>query len=140
MPDKLDDFLEHHGVKGMKWGRRKHAAADEAIKTGVADKKMFSRRDVKKLNKATEQEYNLKKTTQVYNESKAKGDNVLVKSRAAGDYVDTVMTGKQFVSHVERGGLVNPASTRVFARRQHEGQQFIQNNFMDEVYRPIKRK
>ena len=66
MPTTVEDFLAHHGVKGMKWGRRKHAAADEAIKTGVADKKMFSRRE--------------------------------------------------------------------------EGQSFIQNNFMDEVYRPIKRK
>lgn len=140
MPDNIDEFLAHHGVKGMKWGRRKHAAADEAIKTGVADKKMFSRRDVRKLNKATRQEYNLKKTTQAYNEAKAKGDNVLIKSRAAGDYVDTVVTGKKFVAHIERGGTFDVTSTRVFARRQHEGQQFVMNNFMDEVYRPIKRK
>ena len=140
MSTSVDDFLSHHGVKGMKWGRRKHEAADNAIKTGVADKKMFSRRDVRKLNKATEQEYNLKKTTQVFNEAKEKGENVLVKSRAVGDYVDTIMTGKQFVSHVERGGLINPASTRIFARRRHEDGQYVQNNFMDEVYRPIKRK
>lgn len=166
---EVDTFLAHHGVKGMKWGVRKlgesgygknaHQVrsngklvknsnrtknnlnkADKitsAIETGVG--KGLTRKEIRTLNKQQKKAYDLNKVTEAYAESKEKGERVLIKSRAPGDYADTVMTGKQFVTHLESGGVIDIASTRVFAR-QEEGQQYIRNAFENEVYRPIKRK
>ena len=36
MTDELDDFLEHYGVKGMKWGVRKAASGISAAKSSVS--------------------------------------------------------------------------------------------------------
>ena len=155
MAEDLDVFLAHYGVKGMKWGQRKQ---DGGIASGsssfgskkpdlstlsggeTVSKKDFSRKEVKRANKANKEAYDLKKTEETYAEAKSGGERVLVKSRAAGDYADTVMTGKEFVSYVESGGSLDVASTRVFARQAAEGEQFVMNNFEDEVYQPIKRK
>ncbi|QDH85249.1 hypothetical protein HWC49_gp18 [Gordonia phage Kenosha] len=172
MSDGVEDFLEHYGVKGMKWGQRKlaerHAngkgvnvspdgkvrrnttaqtqaiqksnAATKAIETRVADKKMFSKKEVKLANQVGKEEYDLKKTNEAYAEAKEKGEQIMVKTRTPGDYADTVMTGKQFVEYAESGAALNVASTRVFARQAKEGEEFVLNNFEDEVYVPIVRK
>uniref|UniRef100_A0AAU8GPK6 Uncharacterized protein n=1 Tax=Gordonia phage Petito TaxID=3158876 RepID=A0AAU8GPK6_9CAUD len=155
MAEDLESFLAHHGVKGMKWGQRKQDGGtspgsssfgskkpDLSTLSGgeTVSKKDFSRKEVKRANKANKEAYDVKKTEEAYAEAKAGGERVLVKSRAVGDYADTVMTGKDFASYVESGGLLNVASTRVFARQAAEGEQFVMNNFQDEVYRPIKRK
>lgn len=118
-----DDFLAHYGVKGMKWGKRR-----------------AERRAQEDADRAGKQEYDRKKLDEVYSESKKKGEKVLVKSRAAGDYADTVMTGKQFVDYVERGGVVDAASTRIFARQAKAGEQFILNAFENEQYVPTRRR
>lgn len=136
---KTEDFLAHYGKKGMKWGVRKDK--DSASSGGPGSSKpKLSRKEVRKINKAGELDYNVKKLEEVYAESKAKGESVLVKSRVAGDYADTVMTGREFVNHVERGGLVDGKSTRIFARQEKAGEAFVMNNFQDEKYIPIKRK
>ena len=155
MAEDLDVFLAHYGVKGMKWGQRKQNVGSSSSSSSfgpnkpdlstlsggeTVSKKDFSRKEVKRANKANKEAYDLKKTEEAYAEAKSGGERVLVKSRAAGDYADTVMTGKQFSDYVESGGFLDVASTRVFARRASEGEEFVMNNFQDEVYRPIKRK
>ncbi|UVK59301.1 hypothetical protein SEA_PHEROBRINE_18 [Gordonia phage Pherobrine] len=110
----------------------------KALETGVG--KGLSRKEIKELNRVSKEAYDLKKTEETYNEAKEKGESVLVKSRAVGDYADTVMTGKQFADYVESGGVLNIQSTRIFARQAKEGEEFVLNNFEDEVYVPIKRK
>lgn len=137
-PD-VDTFLEHFGVKGMKWGVRKDKGSASSGGPDSSTPKL-SRKEVRKINKAGELAYNMKKLEDVYTESKAKGESVLVKSRVSGDFADTVMTGKQFVDHVESGGLIDSKTTRVFARQEKEGEAFVMNNFQDENYIPIKRK
>lgn len=134
---EVEDFLAHYGKKGMKWGVRN----DDTVSSGGVGEstKKLSRREVKKINKVNKEAYDGGKASEVYLESKGKGERVLVKSRALGDFADTVMTGKQFVDYVEKGGAIDISSTRIFARQAKEGEAFVLNNFEDEVYRPIKR-
>lgn len=136
--DDVNDFLAHYGKKGMKWGV---TTADSASSGGgdSASRKKLSRKEVREANKAGEREFNEKKLANVYSEAKSKGEQVLIKSRASGDFADTVMTGKQFVEHVERGGLIDARSTAVFARQSKAGEQFVLNADMDQQFQKIKR-
>lgn len=46
----FDDILEHYGVPGMKWGKRKDRSA--AVSTGTAKKSAPPKEDVSKLSDA----------------------------------------------------------------------------------------
>ncbi|WNM72485.1 hypothetical protein SEA_ARTORIAS_16 [Gordonia phage Artorias] len=158
MAEDLDAFLAHHGVKGMKWGQRKQDGGSSSSSGNsssgtpkpnlnslsggeTVSKKDISRKDLRKLNKKNQEEFDAKKAGEVYGEASAEksgGKKVLVLTDAG--YGQMVVTGKEFADHLEMGGAFKPGSTRIYARQQDEGKEFVMNNFQNEVYVPIKRK
>lgn len=64
MSDVLDDYLEHHGVKGMKWGQRKVKAIKSAHKSTVASKQRERSWGKKYKKRATMSDAQLKKAVQ----------------------------------------------------------------------------
>ena len=134
-----EDFLAHYGKKGMKWGVRTDDSGSSSSSGGSGKEVKLSRRQARALDKARKTEYDGQMATNVYMESKGKGERVLVKTRTPGDFADTIMTGKQFVEYTEAGNALDLGSTRIFARQSKAGEQFVLNNFEDEVYQPIKR-
>lgn len=119
----------------------KHVAKRDAIakakETGVVDKNLLSRKDVRKLNREGEREFYDKKINTLVKESLHKGDDVLISTKLPGDFAVSVVTGKQFVDHLYSGGVLDVKSTEVFAR-MNQGQ-YVQNDKPIGGYKPIKR-
>lgn len=158
MAEDLNSFLAHHGVKGMKWGQRKQdgnsSSTSGKSSSGsskpnlnslsggeTVSKKDVSRKELRSLNKKKQEEFESKKAGEVYGEASAEksgGKKVLVITDTG--FGQMVVTGKEFADHLEMGGAFNPKATRIYARQQEEGKDFVMNNFANEVYKPIKRK
>lgn len=111
------DVLAHFGVKGMKWGKRK----------GEDSSPKISRKENRQLNREAADKFNQEKLTTIYDEAKAKGEAVLVKTRTPGDYATTVMTGKQFTEALEDGGYLDVNTTEIFARQPKPDAQYELN-------------
>ena len=125
MTDVVDTFLEHHGVKGMKWGK----------KTAPTEK----RRAYKARISSERQAFYQKHLSDVLDTSLKKGERVLVRTHLPGDYVPTVMTGKQFVDYASRSGLLDAKMTDIFARQDPKSKQYVLNGTPTPKYIPSKR-
>lgn len=128
--NEVDNFLAHYGVPGMKWGKRK--AQDSEDKPT-----RLSRKEVRLVNKEGQQKFYEDKATRIFAESLKKGEKILVETMMAGDYVPTIMTGKQFADHALSGGVFNIKTTEVFARK--EGKQYVLNEDRGHQYQKVKR-
>lgn len=134
--DEVDDFLAHHGIKGMKWGKRKGSSSDADSSEKPAKK--LSRKEVRAVNREGQARHDRVRIETVYQEALAKGDKVLVSTMLRGDYAKTVMTGKQFVESASVGTEFNARVTDVFAERQGRGQYELRDN-SDANYKPVSR-
>lgn len=108
--DDVDAFLEHVGVKGMKWGVRKDPSAGRE-----------SRKDYKARVKTEKDEFYNKKIQGVVKQSLAKGNDILIQTRLPGDAAITIATGKDFLNHVSAGGVFDAKVTDVFATKNSDG-------------------
>lgn len=126
MSDQTDNFLEHYGVRGMKWGKRSGGHTEK-------------RRDYKRRIVSERQAHEQEKLSKVLTTSMKKGENVLVKTQLQGDYVPTIMTGKQFVETASRGALLNAKTTDVFATLDKKLGQFVLNEATPD-YVPSERR
>ena len=125
MSEITDDFLEHYGVAGMKWGKRQRHTE--------------KRRDYKKRIKGERQTHDQEKLTRVLTTSMKKGENVLVRTQLPNDYAVTIMTGKEFVERAGRGALLNAKTTDIFATLDKKKQQFVLNEPTPD-YTPSERR
>ena len=112
----VEDFLQHVGVKGMKWGRRKTSGSS----SGGSSK--ITRKQNRQMNREARSEFDRKKIDSIFRETLQKGDKVLVSTQLMGTYGKTVMTGKEFSDHMLRGGAMDVRTTEIFARQNKSGQ------------------
>lgn len=130
MAEQVDNFLEHYGVKGMKWGKRGSGRGGHSEKRGEYKARIRSER----------QAYEQAHLSRVITTSMKKGEDVLVKTQLPNDYAVTVMTGKQFVEMAGRGQLLNARTTDVFATLDKKLGQFVLNENPDPGYTPSERR
>ena len=107
--------LAHYGVKGMKWGVRKTEGR-------------VTRKQNRQMNKEARDKFYAEKASKIYEEAKKGGERVLVETRVPGDFAQTVVTGKQFAEHLERGGVMDVRTTEIFARQPKPNQQYVLND------------
>lgn len=112
-PGSPEDLL-HYGVKGMIWGKRKPKYTE-------------SRKEYKSRVKTERREHDEKKLDNVLKTSLKKGDEVLIKTRTAGDNVMTITSGKEFVDFLSKGGVFDARVTDVFATLDKKTGQYVQN-------------
>lgn len=127
MVEKVEDFLAHYGVQGMKWGKRRG---------GHTEKRGEYKARIKSERQAHEQEH----LSKVLTTAMKKGENVLVRTQLHGDYASTIMTGKQFVEMAGNGALLSARTTDVFATLDKKKQQFVLNETPTPTYTPSERR
>jgi hypothetical protein len=108
IPDEdIYAFLEHHGVKGMRWGSRKGASS--------GDKRRGFRQRRADKRQARIQKANDLMTTAL------KDPEVLIKLNN-----QQIVTGRQFVQFMGRGGLMDVRTTDIYAKKGPKGKYVLQ--------------
>ena len=104
----VDDFLEHFGVKGMKWGvRNKKDTSTKSEKP-----KKLTRKEVK----AERDDFYQKKATRMLTKAQQDPESlILVKDLTA---YPTVVTGKEFVSYLSKGGFIDIRYSDIYAVKE----------------------
>ena len=101
-----DPYLQHFGVKGMKWGVRRSSGSGTAT---------VSRRQNRKMNKTARKEYYQEKADHILKTAIAnKGDDTLIQVG------NSVVTGKTFVNLALSGGAFNIKATNIASIRNHK--------------------
>lgn len=96
--------LMHHGVKGQKWGvRRKHQE---------------SRGQYKQRVRQESSNFYQKKANNLLNEAKHNPE-VLINLKHPGGR--SIITGREFVNHLQAGGYMDVKMTDVYARQTKKG-------------------
>lgn len=116
MTDKVEAFLAHHGVKGMKWGVRKDRGdkvpRKERKKSSEVDApKKQSRRQRRKEAKRVRNEQYQKRATELLTAA-AENPQSLVKVRT--QYGHYLLTGREFVSYTAKGGAFDVRTAQIY--------------------------
>lgn len=133
-----EDFLEHYGVKGMKWG----VTRDEAVLRRLSGQRVNLRGAPKEERKAFKEQakkdwkdYKSKTTRKERREDRrraeeeklgyildqvSKDKKTLLQINTPGQ-MPTLISGKEFVDHLGRGGLVSPKYTELSGFRIGDG-------------------
>jgi len=122
--DAADSVLEHFGIKGMHWGQRK--AEGSAGGGAPKPKKTFRGTTVEKMNgreiRIEKDKFYEDKANDVLKRS-AKGDgtDALVSVTNRQTYATTIITGRELVEHMGRGGLMDIYMTDIYAEKNADG-------------------
>lgn len=132
----VEDFLEHHGVKGMKWGIRK-----KEYKSLDRDSKKMYRKKTSKERRADRRKAYEKNLSTITKAAAKNPSGMLVRTRRPGEQYDSVLTGKEFIDHLTKGGYVDARATQVFGyANTKEGiasKKFVDSQ-MDAIWSPTQ--
>lgn len=99
-------FLQHFGKKGMKWGVRKEKTASSGS-SGSAKPQKLSRKEKKQAQHAV----TIKRGENLVNLALKEPKSLILLNRKQ------VVTGKEFVSYLSKGGLLDIDGSGVYARQ-----------------------
>lgn len=119
MTSTMDSFFAHHGIKGMKWGVRRDEAVLARIAGGrIQGETKDDRQKYKTYKKSTSRKDRKKdrweaRTSRVNHlvETSLKNPKNFVQVGTPG--YPTLMSGKEFVNYLSRGGALNPMTTNI---------------------------
>ena len=131
MPDvqysEVETYLEHFGVKGMKWGVRKKR--DQGSDSSSPKKKKLTRQEVKAEKRAF---YEKKAARLIYEAQR--DPTVMLRITRPGDPIPNIVTGQQFLNYAKAGGVFDVRVSDIYAQRQNGQGPYIITN-QNEVYR-----
>ena len=117
----VDSFLSHYGIKGMRWGVRK-----SSVNTDPSKKK-----PTRSEKKAAKKEFYQQKAQRVL--TKAMDDpETLINLKTPATF-PSIVSGREFVDYVSRGGAFDIKLTDVFAEKTPDG--YVTNAQMNARYR-----
>lgn len=106
MDTETNDFLAHYGILGMKWGKRK--AETPSVKK-LSRKQVRADKDAFYQNKGSR-----------LVEQALKDPSTLISLHSGGSH-PTILTGKEFITHLSNGGLMNIKATDIYATKKGDG-------------------
>lgn len=128
--DLGSSFLEHHGVKGMKWGIRKQ-------RTNSDGSRRLSRREFRQSEKQRRQEVNVRRANAIIEFAQKKPSENLIVARMGPTAQQTIATGNDFIKHLSRGGAFDVETARIY-RADKKTKEYVQVKL--ETFEKGKRK
>lgn len=120
-------FLTHYGVKGMKWGVTK----SEYKSMSKADRSGYRKKTGRERRAEVSKAYDRSMEELVRTSSKHQND-IFIKTKLPSDIAPTVMTGREFVGYLSRGGIIDKKATDVFGYANTPGGKAAQKH-IDKV-------
>lgn len=128
--ETTDEFLLHYGIKGMRWGHRKAQDSTSAPSSSPA-KPVKKTRAEKKLAK---KEFYEKKAQNIL--SKAMADPEILVALKGTDPYPTIVSGREFVQYLSRGGAFNIRYTDIYAEKDPSSGVYVINPNPNQRYKP----
>lgn len=137
---EVSTSLVHYGVPGMKWGKRKAKdSSSDSSKAPAKAPERKSRKEVRAINREGRAKFNADRVDKLVAESIKKGDDVLLRVTTPGSTYPTVVTGKEFVSYLSRGGAFDVRTSDIYAAKDKKSGAFVLNDQPVEQYKKVKR-
>ena len=132
----MNNEFDHHGVKGMRWGRRKKrtSTSDTGTSKSKASKKKLTRAEVRAERNAF---YMARSERAVDTALRKKGDTLIYTSTSP-KVRGIVMSGNEFIDHISKGGAFDTRVTRVYATKDESGQFAFDDQIAERFVRSDK--
>lgn len=122
-----ENDIYHFGVKGMKWGVRKEYVP--------------SRKETRAVNKQRRRDFYKNRTERAIKTASKKGAQTMIATRVNPyDSVTTIMTGKEFITHIKNGGVFDARMTAVYASQSKKDGAYVIDDHYYDRFKKTSRK
>ena len=135
MEDTHEEF-DHHGVKGMRWGRRKQrvSASGKGASKSNSPKKKLTRAEVRAERNA----FYMARSERAVNTALRKRGDTLIYTSTTPKVRAIVMSGNEFIDHIFKGGAFDTRVTRVYATKDESGKFAVDDRLTERFVRSDK--